>query len=613
VVQDSADNYLNDDILSIDASMQDNGNTLVIIVSEREALVTGNIVSDTVVHQLDIFLDVDQNPLQGNSGIGYPMGCEYKVSCFILGQTSNNCALLPIQTQQEAVPLSNINGASDSTTGNTITIRLPRQILTVLDDQGQSILPTSPGVDLFAIAYNPFVGGTLDSNLAGIGDRAPETGVLDSSTGQAVLRRTDLLQFETTVQDQVGDVIDSTKDVTSLTVAVVDDQLMLQIKYAMNIQLSTLNGIFGTIFLDTDTILSTGTFRMGSEVPAWGIDYLLIYSITSTDPFISLVHSSATAGTQAQNSRPFGPPFNDGRWFIQGQDLVLIASLSVFDPFFKLNTIEALFSLQPPSQPTFFRVNTNGHISALLITQDPLSNNAGDQVPSEANSMIDFSMNILQPSPQFPNNQNVIGIDDPVDSVENDAFDILRIETAIVEGPTLDSPLILFRVFLKDWLSDDTRNEFEILLDLDNNPQTGDPVTNPDSNTVLGADLRLIAFTQPEIFSVSNPNPNGGDPFSQPVTGYHLQLQVPPTLLFEFQDSMFFPFPRFSNQQSASSPFFVVSLPMGLLRSLSPTNAPFVTSQPILVYVTAGEPQRSRIDIAPPQPLQIILPQQQQR
>ncbi len=136
--------------------------------------------------------------------------------------------------------------------------------------------------------------------------------------------------------------------------------------------------------------------------------------------------------------------------------MVFLCSISVLDPFLKLNDIETLFSLQQPVNLFYYRLKSDGHISAQLSNEDVLSpTNQFDTVPAPALSMIDFAVTPTTPgtNPQpilpleWPTDPaSVVVVEDPEDVGENPAFDIRRIEYAsILNGPTIDSPLLVFR------------------------------------------------------------------------------------------------------------------------------------------------------------------------
>ncbi|MCK5480017.1 MAG: hypothetical protein KAJ06_02690, partial [Gammaproteobacteria bacterium] len=164
-VTDPGDFWTSEDIVQLDATVLDG--MLTVQVTERNSL------DELPFHFIEIFLDTDQNSSTGDARVGGVGGADYRISCItgIPGIIdTSELYQLPVEDGGDAqvTMLSDIQGASASVSGNVLSVSLPA-----------GVIGGTAAVDVFAVAHK----GNNPYSIVGNGDRCPEAGALDTSTG----------------------------------------------------------------------------------------------------------------------------------------------------------------------------------------------------------------------------------------------------------------------------------------------------------------------------------------------------------------------------------------------------------------------------------------------
>jgi hypothetical protein len=238
-VTDPVDIWTSDDIVQLDAVVSEG--VLTVQVSERNSL------NDFALHYIEIFLDTDQDPTTGDARMGGVGGTDYRIGC--LTGTLHLFDLYRLPTEEGGVEqithLSDISGASVFVEGNTLTVNLP-----------VNVLGGTTAVDVFAVAH---VRSNPDpiKPIVGNGDRCPEAGSLDTSTGEVVVRQPGVL-LDVTFNDPEDD-NQNGQDLTAARFRTFGDQFQIILTFADPIDLSDyFYDLSGAVIMDSDRNLLTG-------------------------------------------------------------------------------------------------------------------------------------------------------------------------------------------------------------------------------------------------------------------------------------------------------------------------------------------------------------------
>lgn len=234
-------------------------------------------------------------------------GIDYRVECHIQINEFPTCDLYK--------PPSEVWGAEQSLGKVNAEIINPNILQIVISSIEFSKYNSS---DVIAFAR----GGTdFNSGKAGNGDRCPEYGVIDTSTGGLVLRQP-VAPVDKVIQDSTG------PDLLGWQLQTFGDQfrLIIDYKYAVN-PLST--AFSGRIELDTDRDLNTGLVQTPflipspfNEIASWGWDVAIEFmggSGTGSDlrPF------SLDFGKQSEYIIPPSPTYASPYYFPFGKAITM--------------------------------------------------------------------------------------------------------------------------------------------------------------------------------------------------------------------------------------------------------------------------------------------------
>ncbi|MDL1975396.1 MAG: hypothetical protein LWX55_11595 [Deltaproteobacteria bacterium] len=168
VVTDPEDIWTSEDIVQLDATVS--SGILTVQVTERNAL------DDFSFHFIEIFLNTDQDHNTGEARVGGVGGTDYRIECLTGMINMFDLHQLPTEDggEEQTTSFPDIPCASAFVEGNRLTVNFP-----------VNVLGGASAVDVFAVAHE---GGNL-YGIVGNCDRCPEAGYLDTSTGEAVVRR----------------------------------------------------------------------------------------------------------------------------------------------------------------------------------------------------------------------------------------------------------------------------------------------------------------------------------------------------------------------------------------------------------------------------------------
>jgi len=531
-VTDQEDLWTSEDIVQLDAVVSEG--VLTVQVSERNPLNDFNYI--------EIFLDTDQNHTTGDTRIGCVGGMDYRISCLTGMLHMYNLHRLPTEDWGEQItPFSDISGASFFVDGNTLTVKLP-----------VDVLGGTTAVDVFAVAHM----GDRPDPIIGNGDRCPEAGSLDTSTGEVVVRQPGV-PLDVTFNDPEDD-NQNGQDLTSARFHTFDDQFQIILTFADPIDLSDyFYELSGAVIMDSDRDLLTGFSGMGNMIPTWGGDIELYYTINCLTPPTFLLRYADCKGCLWV----FGPPNSDGRWLVYGNQLIITGSLSVFDARVVAGTVDdGVWEVD--------RRTTDGQMITTVHTSDYAE--LADSMPEGGRAFDTGTGQVLEPLVWDPD--VTISETDPEEFGEVSGMDLIQVDVEVVESH------LVVKGDLSRWDATDRDNVFEILLDTDMNTATGEPAHNdltpgqPD----IGADYKLQVYCTDEYTHI----------------GYYANL-VRPDGVIEPHGAILFAQPS-----SLGPASFTVTIPLEALGN--PTSE-------LRLFVTTGRTSTGLYDVAPPYPIHVNL------
>ncbi|KAF5418427.1 MAG: hypothetical protein C5S49_01785 [Candidatus Methanogaster sp.] len=535
-VTDPSDFWTSEDIVQLDATVSDG--MLTVQVTERNSL------DELPFHFIEIFLDTDQNSSTGDARVGGVGGVDYRISCItgIPGIIdTSELYRLPVEDGGDAqvTMLSDVPGASASVSGNVLSVSLPA-----------GVIGGTAAVDVFAVAHkggNPY-------SIIGNGDRCPEAGTLDTSTGEVIVRRPGV-SLDVTFNDPVGDCRNNGQDITAARFRTFGDQFQIILTFADPVDPLDLSyELSGTVTMDSDRSLLTGFEGIGDAIPTWGGDADLSFHVCQLAPIFSLAFGSGSGSLLL-----FGPPNSDGRWMVQGNQLIMTASLSVFDA-------RALFTLGWEGEVK--RMPADGRTIATIGTFDYLL--IADNIPEWGCALDTDSGAVLAPM--------VWDADATITETDPEEFGgISGMDLTIVGAEVIRNHLVV-KGTLSKWGETQFGNVFEILLDTDMNSATGELVSNDltSGRPAIGADYSIRVYSTDEYGYVE----------------YHADL-VRPDGVMEPHDAMLFAQPS-----SAGPASFTVAIPLEAIGDPAPE---------LRLFVTTGAVFAGRYDIAPPNPMTVTF------
>lgn len=515
-------------------------------------LVVGLVNASSLLNNLEIFLDTDQNPETGDWRPGHVAGQEFRVHAstgFLAGYDLYRLPTEPPANPQQVEQDTLVHSAPGSVLDGGVTYAIP---LTRLGNPS--------AVDVFVATHI----GAAQIQHRGIGDRLPKFGTLDTASRQVVVRRPARTGV-TRLEDVAGDVNRLGFDLRSVELNVVADQFTLALSFSSSFDPTNpilFPGPAGEVLLDTDASLLTGAFPMGATIPTWGADYAFEYSLHTPSPVFLLVPYSS--GQQVT----FGQDRNDGRWFSPtGRELHFSGSLSVLDPV-QLGS----------GFPSPRRVSTDGRMVLQTFTFNELGSlhrdGVADRAPDGARAFEAAGGRALDPL-EWSEARTIASdpLDYPPPPVSGQ--DVTQVEAEIIRQH------LVVKVTLSSWLATDTANLFRVAFDTDL-----DAATAPLGTLANGAgpaigvdyDLRVTSVdvrTGPPAYAAFLGLPNGQT------------LRTDATVLAQ------------PTLQSAQPGSFTVTLPLEVFTGVGAQRR---------LYVTTGRVEGGdRFDVAPLTPLVIDL------
>ncbi len=311
----SNNTFVSNGLIGLDAFVDERNLVLNAYMSKT----ISGISMPSTSEQFDFFIDVDQNINTGDPRPGAIRGVDYRVTCiFLLDEPSCHLYALP----KNVIEMEGYVG--------------PLQARLIRPNLLQVLIPDfTNAADVIAFARG---GVSFYGNKTGNGDRCPEYGVFDTSTRKVVLRQS-AMPVEKTILDSTG------PDLSGWRFQTFGDQFRIKVDFKYPSQ-----NFSGRIELDTDRNLNTGLVQTPflipspfNEIPSWGWDVAIEFQgdvVFASDPTpISLDFGLQSPyiiplqSTYAFPYRfPFGEKYNDGRWYLDGNQLVLEGSLSILDP-----------------------------------------------------------------------------------------------------------------------------------------------------------------------------------------------------------------------------------------------------------------------------------------
>ena len=498
-----------------------------------------NPLDDFFLHFIEIFLDTDQDNNTGDAREGGIGGTDYRIGCRTGILNTFDLYQLPIEYigEEQRTPFSDIPGASAFVEGHTLTVKLP-----------VNVLGDTTAADVFAVAHK---GGDPHA-IVGNGDRCPEAGALDTSTGIVVVRRPGVL-LDITFNDPKGDNQYNGQDLTAARFRTFGDQFQIILTFADPINLSDyFYDLSGAVIMDSDRNLLTGFRGMGDKIPTWGGDVELLYTVNRMTPTFILRY-----GVCKGCFRFFGPPDSDGRWLVQRNQLIITGSLRVFDA-------RAFALIVDDEVEEVERRTTDGRMIMTVHTSDYAK--TADSMPEGGRAFDTGTGQVLEPLVWDPD--VTISEVDPEEFGEVSGMDLIQVDVEVVESH------LVVKGVLSRWDAADRDNLFEILLDTDMNTATGELVYNDltPGQPAIGADYKVRVYSTDEYTYV----------------GYYADLERPDGVI-ETHDAMLF------TQPSSLGPAsFTVTIPLEAIGNPTPE---------LRLFVTTGAILAGRYDVAPPYPM----------
>jgi hypothetical protein len=519
-----------------------------------EAAVVGNYLGVAVAltsplqTNVEVFLDTDQDPNTGDFRHGYQAGAEYRMTLFgTTGSFADYVLMRLPSSMSDCAPLL---------AGGTCEREVVRGTLYASGNWLVAWVPlvgigTPAAVDVVATAHE----GANAQKIRGNGDRAPEFGVLDTRTGQVVVRRPARTRLSF-VSDDSRDATGLGFDLSGAAFASLADQYFIQLRFAQWFDPEHPEyapGPRGEVVLDSDRSLVTGNIALGDEIPTWGGDVRIYFDFSTLFPLVEMTIDNTGSGRVL-----FADTHNDGRWVAGGDGIVMKASQSVYDAFFK-------------TPYGSFRSATDGHIiasvSSLAVNTSPFDAPPIDALPG-ANRAIDTATGLaLEP---YAWAATRLSLPDPQEFFLVSGMDLIRVDAQVV-GENLVVKGVLSR-----WDPTQKFNLFEILLDTDLDELTGELWANSSNGgAAIGADYRI------EIGDAGGIGPA------------YVATMVFPDGLRIINDAILVTRPSSELSEEAS---FTVTIPLGWMTGAAPQ---------CRLYVTTGGQPIGRFDTAPAHPMEV--------
>ncbi len=349
----STNEFVNNDLIGIDAAISHEG--LTVCVHTRD--VFGGIIMPGTDKKYEFYIDKDQNIDTGDVRPGAIIGMDYRVSCNILIDELAVCYLytLPSVPWDDEKNLGKI--PAEIYTPNSLCINIPN-----LFDP----------VDIIAFARGATDFSLYGEEKTGNGDRCPDEGIFDTATVSNKIRHP-VVVIDEIITDFSGPDLESWRFQTH------GDQFKIEITYKYLIDPLDLS-FSGYLEMDTDQNIDTGLVHSPfvlseslNEIPSWGWDVAIEYGggggmASDPTPF-SLNFGSQSKYIVPPSSTyaspyhfPFGEGYNDGRWSIIGNKVILEGSLSILDA--------RRWQITPNSGLNIDRIAANGRIIGRLHTRD---------------------------------------------------------------------------------------------------------------------------------------------------------------------------------------------------------------------------------------------------
>lgn len=581
-VNDDVDTWTVQDITQLNASIQQD--TFLV-----EATIEGSFGDWSVpIRNFDFFLNTDQNLATGDARPGGVEGVDYILRCaVIMGAPACELCLLP-QTpgqQEKKISLDKIPGARAGTSGKTLRVQLP-----------VSSMGGTNAIDVFAFANLSSApqGGPSPSGpvkITGEGDRCPDHGVLDTHSGTVVDRRGSAV-VDVTFTDTQGD-RPGGMDITAVRFRTLGDQFEITLSYSEPvIPEEIFNGTEALLItLDSDGSLETGAWPMGESIPTWGGDVKLVFTMSTTG-----VYSPILLMGDWTPQVTFGYPSNDGRWRIDGNNLIFAASLSVFDAY------AIRQGIGNESSYVGTRIPTDGKMIADVVAWwIPAYSNGQDKnpdlVPGNGKGLDAGSGKVLDPLVWLQD--KVKSETDPAEFGVYGQMDIIQVD-AQIEDRFLVVKGMLPRC--DPAVASEGKNAalmFKVELDTDRNINTGNPVSQPlgQGQQQIGVDLTIIAVAKVTVTSglgaygtsVLVADPTG----AQRIQGAWGYLRLPSTGAADFTVTI--PLEYIGNPQTAVR-FYVTTSRTSKIGDFTPYD--IAPQQPFEIE-TPGEP----VTLLPPRNL----------
>ena len=450
--------YVGNDLTEIDAEVI--GGTLVVKVLARQPFES---LMQTTHSQVQFFIDADQNSDTGDARPGAIRGADYRISCFA---DISACTLYQLPTTVNG-PEQQVNiqvSATPFAQGYGLQVSVP----------APSLAP-----DVFAVAHgrSGFYGGGT-----GNGDRCPEVGAFDTAIGSMVVRSPAAV-VDAELNDEEGSTLAGWRFQTF------GDQFRISVSYQSFVNPLSFD-FQGRVELDTDGSLLTGLVQTPfvgyspfNEIPSWGWDAAIQFrggEGTASDPtpfFLDFGKQSdfIIPLTSTAPLFPFGERYNDGRWRVKDNFLVLEGSVGMLD--------SRHWRLPGNGVVDVSRVITNGQVTGRLFTN--VNEVITDVVPKNGQAFDTGEKSEVAPI-QWVTGKMVSGTA-PANDLEAQ-WDLTQVDGQI------DSGNLIVRGTLTRLESSWRVTDLLVFIDTDLDSSTGEAVRSISQGATIGADY-IVAIS----------------------------------------------------------------------------------------------------------------------
>ncbi len=508
--------------------------------------------TDLAPNHVAIYINADQDVAIGDTRYGSVAGQDYLVYADP-GAIGGSYQLNRLPSVPGISQLQLIATGTPHVQGNLVTLDIPT-----------SLIGSPSAVDVYAYY--------LDDNIgiaSGNGDRCPDYGAIDTSTGRIVVRNPGKT-YITDMTDPAGD-SKGPFDLKGAQFATVADQFYMNLDFAQVVDPADprFSGFLtGQVLLDTDQSLVTGQMAYGTEIPTWGGDMTLNFDVKS---FQGLVLTQHFDPFNINASTVLGLWNNDGRWAASGNVLSMSGSLSMFDAFL-LGSRAADDVCIDQRVPTDGRMNAKVQLGGYF----PPTFIADDNFPDGFGMAETATGRVLQPLAWDPG--RTISADDPPNDVSDPGFhhsvELLHVDAEVV------ADTLVVQGIVDKLMPTETDLLYRVFLDTDMNSATGHVLANK-GGLAIGADYIVEATRMLEGGFINDyldllHHPDRPDEI---VTVHSAAVLITPS-------------PTTNSHGS-----FTIAIPLELLQGLGSR---------LRLYVTAGfrdDPVIQMADIAPPSPL----------